>query len=486
MNDSEILEKVENLIPNPKQRKMKVLQNKSEELHSIIMKRTEFLDEDANLQKRLTFIKNNLFNLPNCKICENQHSRADSNYCSRECYYKDSEVLKNKLKNVDQQAKTNKQKKTLKEKYGYEFNSQRPEVKEKLSKSKLIKDNPDALALLQNYEWLNHNYKILKRSPQEIAKELNVYYGTVLDYIDNHHKINREIFTNQSGIENEISFLIQKENIKVEQGNQSILSGRKELDLYMCDYNIAIEVNGLYWHSFTNQSKANMLKHLNKTTECLEKNIQLIQITNEKWNEKQDIVMSMIFNKLGLSKKIYARETSVEEIGFKEYQDFCVSNHINGYSNAKIRIALKKDNEIFSVMSFSKPRYNKTYEYELIRLATKKGYCVVGGASKLFQFFIKKYNPSSIISYADRQYGEGNVYHYLSFIKERSTLPGYHWTDGNNTFNRVNFQKHKLKNKLEIYDPNISEFKNMVNNGYKAYYDCGHNVWIWRNKKEAG
>ncbi|MBR4315953.1 MAG: hypothetical protein IKP65_03150, partial [Alphaproteobacteria bacterium] len=56
----------------------------------------------------------------------------------------------------------------------------------------------------------------------------------------------------------------------------------------------------------------------------------------------------------------------------------------------------------------------KNYDYELIRFASKIGYQVIGGASKLLSYFRKQYK-GSIISYADRRYSNGKLYEAIGF-----------------------------------------------------------------------
>ena len=44
--------------------------------------------------------------------------------------------------------------------------------------------------------------------------------------------------------------------------------------------------------------------------------------------------------------------------------------------------------------------------------------------------------------------------------------------------NRMSAQKHKLKNLLnENFNENLSERDNMINNGYRIYYDTGNLVY---------
>ena len=138
---------------------------------------------------------------------------------------------------------------------------------------------------------------------------------------------------------------------------------------------------------------------------------------------------------------------------------------------------------IVMVMSFSVPRFTNKYEYELIRLCTVLNHVVVGGTSKLFKNFIEEYNPSTIICYSDRQFGEGKVFGNIGFEYNNSSKPGYRWANGITSYNRTKFQKHKLSKILKIYDEKLSEKENMLKNRYKMIWDCGNNVWVYNNKK---
>ena len=59
----------------------------------------------------------------------------------------------------------------------------------------------------------------------------------------------------------------------------------QELDLYIPNAKLAIEYNGLFWH--TEEKRANKNYHLNKTVSCKEKGIQLIHIFSDEWLKNQ-------------------------------------------------------------------------------------------------------------------------------------------------------------------------------------------------------
>lgn len=188
-----------------------------------------------------------------------------------------------------------------------------------------------------------------------------------------------------------------------------------------------------------------------------------------------DIWKSMIDNKLGLSVKVYARECEVHEISAIDAYNFLSDNHLQGGIFAKKNYGLFYKGELIEVMTFSRPRYNSKYEWELIRLCTKHGFCVVGGASRLFHLFIKENSPKSIISYANRRFSQGKVYQKLGFSFMRNTAPNYFWVRGTEIKSRVQCQRHKLGN----FPKDMTEADIMHSRGYWKLYDCGNMVFSW-------
>ena len=130
-------------------------------------------------------------------------------------------------------------------------------------------------------------------------------------------------------------------------------------------------------------------------------------------------------------------------------------------------------------MTFGKCRFNKKYEWELLRFCNKLGYHIPGGASKLLTYFERTYKPKSLISYADRRWSQGKLYRALGFNLDHVSEPNYWYF--NNIFSlesRIKYQKHKLKDILEKFDPNLTEVENMIMNGYHRIFDCGNLVFV--------
>ena len=251
-----------------------------------------------------------------------------------------------------------------------------------------------------------------------------------------------------SDIENDIYLYIKSiYSGKIIQNDRSILNG-KEIDIYLPEMNLAIEFNGLYWHSEVYKDK---MYHQEKTILCENKGIQLIHIWEDDWLDKKDIVKDIIQSKLGMNDKIPARKCTIKEVSSKESKEFLEKYHIQGNVNASIRIGLYYDDSLVEIATFGKLRNilhsnGQENQYELYRLCSKSGYTVVGGVSKLLTHFIRKYQPKQIVSYANLDISNGNVYN--SFFKKISiTSPGYYWSKDGYKYHRSNFTKHiRVKN----------------------------------------
>lgn len=262
--------------------------------------------------------------------------------------------------------------------------------------------------------------------------------------------------------------------------DRKILDGL-ELDIYIPDKNLAIEYNGVYWHSEISGNKPKNY-HINKLNECAKKGIQLIHIFDEEWEEKQDIIKSIILAKLKKTETIYARNLIIKEVSNSDKELFLEKNHIQGSDVSKVRFGLyDKSEELLSLMTFCKSRYDKKIEWEMSRFCTKLNIRIVGGASKLFSHFIKTKNPISIVSYSDKRLFNGKIYETLGMGKRDDSPPSYYYTRiGRIIGNRITFQKHKLKKILPIFDGEISEWKNMQNNGFDRVWDCGNLKYVWQ------
>lgn len=283
---------------------------------------------------------------------------------------------------------------------------------------------------------------------------------------------------NTSYYESEIHEFLHDNNINFRKNEKNIIPPL-EIDIYIPEYKVGIEFNGLYWHSdLYKDSKY----HYDKTINCNNKNIQLIHVWEDDWIYKKDILKSMILNKLGKTeKKIYARKCDIRLVSNIEKKLFLDNNHLQGNSNSSINIGLYYEGSLVSIMTFGKLRKNlgnvsKKGYFELIRYCNVLNSNVVGGASKLLNYFKKNYYFESIITYSKNDYSDGNLYKKLGFSYIHETGCGYTYVGSSKIReNRYKFNKHTLIK--EGFDSNKSEKEIMVDRGYYRVYDSGNKKW---------
>jgi len=370
---------------------------------------------------------------------------------------------------------------TCLEKYGVEYPSQNELIKKqriKKYKNKILdknkieglniikiknKDNKNIYTI--NCEICNNNYNI-EQSLLFNRKKYNTILCTICNPIN----------SNISGLEIKmLDFIKENYNGVIVENSRDIIKPY-ELDVYLPELNLAFEFNGLYWHSELNKPNN---YHKDKSNMCEEKNIQLIHIWEDDWIYKQDIIKSMILNKLKKTpNKFFARKCEIKEIkDNKLLKDFLNENHIQGFIGSSIKLGLFYDDELVSLMIFGKKRKfmnskSKEGEYELLRFCNKLNTNVIGGASKLFKYFIKNYSFTEITTYADRSHSQGKLYETLGFNFISKTEPNYFYIINKIRKHRFSFRKDVLVK--EGYDPNKTEHEIMLERKIYKIYNAGN------------
>jgi hypothetical protein len=314
-------------------------------------------------------------------------------------------------------------------------------------------------------------------SPYHMSLKLGVHIQTVYKYLNKYGLKNpfKSIeeqqlvdFVKSLGIENVVC------------NSRSVLKSGKELDIYLPDFNTAIEYNGLYWH---HEDVAHITKdyHHNKFLECETQGVRLITVFSNFWKQKPEIVKSIIKNKLKLEKSsVYARQCTIKKMRSIETKNFLNKTHIQGYTPASVVYGLFHKDELVSVMTFGRSRTGigkKTSGYELIRFASSTR--VVGGASKLLKTFLNDTKDcESIFSYSDNEWSDGNLYKILGFTLDTDTKPSYWYVlpREEKMYHRFNFSKQKLIKKG--HDSTLTEREITKQMGLLKVWDCGKKKWV--------
>ncbi len=253
-----------------------------------------------------------------------------------------------------------------------------------------------------------------------------------------------------------------------------------EIDIFVPSKNLAIEFNGIYWHSEPVLESLGKSKTSDNEKRIRVKNagLRYIGIFEDEWKYKQEIVKSRLSGILGFSTTtINGRQCVVKEISSKESSMFCDANHIQGKGRSNIRYGLFYKEELLSVMTFSKNNISrKINNWEINRFCTKINHRVHGAASKLFKQFIKDHDPDSVISYADSRWSDGDLYKMLGFNFEKDTVPNYWYVYGGSSKRVHRYSLRKNKND----DQTKTEKELRTVQGYYRIWDCGSSKWIWK------
>jgi len=282
--------------------------------------------------------------------------------------------------------------------------------------------------------------------------------------------------TIRSKTENELfDFLRQLlPNIEIQRNNRRMLNNNFELDFFIPSLNVAIELNGNYFHSELG-GKKNKTYHLSKTLRCEEQNIQLIHIFEDEWLLKQDIVKSMLQSKLIKQNRIFGRKCEVKEVSFKQKSIFLDSHHLQGDVTSQYNLGAFFNDELIAVMTFSQSRFSQLDKIELTRFCSSVA--TIGVAGKLLKFFIRQYNPARIVTYANRRYSLGGLYESLDFTRIAETPPSFYYIHRKQYLRRIHrlsFRKSVQHTKLPLFNDELTGWQNMQLNGYDRIWDCGH------------
>jgi hypothetical protein len=472
-----------------------------------------------------------------CKTCgvdfeiENYKSRT---YCSRSCKNKDPELV-SKSNAVRKQTwddkygghpmalteVQNRFKETIQKKYGVSHALQSKELlqqaqntklerygdahfanRDKAIETKLLKYGSSNNHQKRTLNTLNRRFQIYSNirlvNPEEFSEItgnrftvecLNCGRVWKCGLMNNYHpqckQCSKKYIKTSKG-HSEILTFLQESLPGVEiLSNSRILNPKFELDIFIPSLNLAVEFNGLYFH---NDQLKDKKYHLKKTRVCTSHGVQLLHIFEHEWLHKKEIVKSMLLSKIQkLTSSIYARQCVIVPLSSKEKKAFFDTNHLHGDVRSSKCFGLSYQGTIVCALSMGKPRFSNHFEWEVIRFANIKYANVVGGFSKLLKYFIKTFDPVSILTFADRSWSTGSVYIKNGFTFLEFTPPNYFYFKNTTAYPRQMFQKHKLEELLPKFSPDLSEYENMLNNGYLRVWNSGNVklVW-WKNAKKKG
>lgn len=232
-----------------------------------------------------------------------------------------------------------------------------------------------------------------------------------------------------------------------------------ELDAFVPSKMVAIEHNGLYWHS--EKAGYDSKRHQKKTDACHEAGIQLMHVFEDELRDKLDIVASMLRVRLHIGiTSVNARSLTAKEIDESSAKTFFNATHIDGYSRAMKTFALVSDTgDVMAALSLRKPYVGRKKKdtrnmIEICRFSSALNHVIRGGLSKLLSravLWSRSIGFTSIITYADQRWGKkSHAYEAVGFKRILETQPRFWWSDNVNRFNRMKFRARNGKSQAQV------------------------------------
>lgn len=403
-----------------------------------------------------------------------------------------------------------KAKKTLIKKYGVDSPFKSPEIKQRSIEATINKygvynvnyigkpkEIVDALTSREGMiKYLNEN-NIETIGTVSLANKLGVSQSVVRKISNKFNLTDRIIMVkHRSHYEDMIVDMLHRIGIPdseielnakiVNNPNSSRPSDTYELGIYLPKYHLGIEYNGSAFH---NEKYKEYNYHEQKETEARKQGIFIFNIFGYTVSDEEvdltddeiEIARAKIEDRLRVltnhvEHKIPARKCKIVDLSDDKYNDvkrrFMIFNHLQGFVGTKYTFGLTYDDELVEIMTFDT---NEKYAYELTRNCSLRNTIVVGGASKLFQHFVRNYmkHGDKIISFSDNGTTKGIMYKNLGFVPTHQVQPRYVW-----------WKHHEpiiSRRKVQKICKGVAgtEAQIMQSLGYSRIYDCGKTARVY-------
>lgn len=269
-----------------------------------------------------------------------------------------------------------------------------------------------------------------------------------------------------------------------EQSNRNVIAPM-ELDIVLHKQKIAIEFNGLHYHSDRNSGKRDTY-HLDKIKAANAAGYRLVHVWEDDWRDRRSVVEKTLRHIIGVTgERVYARKCAVVTPPLKGVAAFFNENHLQGSPRRGIVYALEERGRIVAAMAFhpvtsERGKVASETHWELGRYASTCA--VIGGASKLFRAFLKDHPECvEVISYSDNDWFSGEMYEVLGFAFAGDVPPDYKVVDGGVRRHKINYKLSELQKRFgDKFNPLLSERENCRINGLYRVYNSGLKKWVWK------
>ena len=264
--------------------------------------------------------------------------------------------------------------------------------------------------------------------------------------------------------------------------DRTVLHGR-ELDVYVPEHHIAMEYDGLYWHS--EDAGRDKGYHQRKTDDCAAAGISLVHVWEDDWRDRRAIIEDMIAYRMhaGDRRRLSARSLVLDMgVDVGAMRGFMNANHIQGMGHGSVRVGLRDgDGMLVAGMVLSVDTAHDGLVLD--RYATVLGSSVRGGFTRLLHHVIMCHHPHRITTFSDHGSFDGGLYSSSGFHVDGELPPDYSYIigagDSAHREHKFNYRKARFRD-----DPNLSWMDGATEselarlNGLPRVWDAGKTRWV--------
>lgn len=287
-------------------------------------------------------------------------------------------------------------------------------------------------------------------------------------------------------------------DLVVETSTRSPLAGAQgnfgsgELDIYLPEKKLAVEFNGVYWHSevFKNRDY-----HAAKARACAERGITLYQVWEDDWRDKREIVIRGLAHRLSLtdrlpkvlpalpliySQKIGARSCSIAKVHRSLAKEFLAKNHIQGFASGGLYLGLQDREGILRALLVVKKDGSSQGLYRIERYATAG--TVSGGFTRLIKHAETLLSDlETWVTFADLAVSEGDLYMQSGFSNDGMIPADYSYLVNATRTHKFNYRLKRFKTDPDlVWQEGLSESELAKLNGLLRVWDSGKIRWVKR------
>ena len=281
--------------------------------------------------------------------------------------------------------------------------------------------------------------------------------------------------------EQEIADFIESFGLTVKQSDRVLLTGTatraKELDMVVPEKKLAIEFNGVFWHS---ERFKDPKYHYEKWLAVTDRGYQLVQIWEDEWKRNPEQVKKMLAHKMGVGSgpRVFARKTEVVRLSAEDARVFLGENHIQGFASGSYYYGLR-DSALKVVAVLVLKKDPSEARLNIIRYATSA--TVVGGFTKLLRFVERNHAVEEFVTFSDHCVSDGGLYESNGFVVDAELAPDYRYVVGGERVHKFRYRLKRFReDPLLKWEDGLSERELALLNGLERIWDAGKTRWVKR------